>query len=206
MLNYLARLGWSHGDEELFGRAQMIEWFDGSHLARHPAQWDAAKLAWVNGHYLKALGEEALLTLARRQLARRGIAHDAMPDEPLLRAALLLRDRCNTGAELAGWLAMLFEPLEANAEERARHLTPAVVPAFATLSDKLKTATWDAPGIAAAVKETLAAHGLKMGQFAPAVRVAVCGRAQTPSLDAVLALFTREVVRERLQRAAAAPL
>jgi len=206
MLNYLARLGWSHGDEELFSRAQMIEWFDGGHLARHPAQWDAAKLAWVNAHYLKALGDDALLALARRQLGRRRIAHESVPDDVLLRASTLFKDRCNTGAELAGWLAMLFVPVEATAEEYAQHVTAAVLPAFATLADRLAAAVWDAPGIAAAVKETLAVHGLKMGQLAPAVRVVVCGRAQTPSLDAVLALFPREVVQERLRKAAQAPL
>ena len=129
-----------------------------------------------------------------------------MADPLLLRAASLFKDRCNTGAELAGWLAMLFAPVEASAEERAQHVTAAIRPAFATLADKLAAAAWDAPGIAAAVKETLAAHGLKMGQFAPAVRVVVCGRAQTPSLDAVLALFPREAVQERLRKAAQAPL
>jgi glutamyl-tRNA synthetase len=206
MLNYLARLGWSHGDEELFSRAQMIEWFDGSHLARHPAQWDPAKLAWVNAHYLKTLDDAALLALVRRQLARRGIAHEGLADASLLRAAHLFRDRCSTGAELAGWLAMLYVPVEASAEERAQHLGAAVRPAFATLAGKLDAAPWDIPGIAAAIKETLAAHGLKMAQLAPAVRVAVCGRAQTPSLDAVLALFPREVVQERLRKAAEAPL
>jgi len=118
----------------------------------------------------------------------------------------LFRDRCNTGAELAGWLAMLFVPVEADADERAKHLTAAVRPAFATLADRLDAAAWDASGIAAAVKETLAAHGLKMGQLAPAVRVVVCGRAQTPSLDAVLSLFPREVVQGRLRTAAEAPL
>jgi glutamyl-tRNA synthetase len=206
MLNYLARLGWSHGDEELFSRAQMVEWFDGGHLARHPAQWDAAKLAWVNAHYLKALDDVALLSLARRQLARRGIAHAAMADEALLRAAQLFKDRCNTGAELAGWLAMLFGPVEPDAAERAKHVGTAVLPAFATLADKLETAAWDAAGVATAIKETLAVHGLKMGQLAPAVRVVVCGRAQTPSLDAVLSLFPRAVVQERLRAAARAPL
>ena len=200
MLNYLARLGWSHGDEELFSRAQMIEWFDGGHLARHPAQWDAAKLAWVNAHYLKALGDDALLALARRQLARLGIAHEGVADALLLRAATLFKDRCNTGAELAGWLAMLFGPVEADAEERARHVGAAVLPAFATLADKLEGAAWDAAGVAAAIKETLATHGLKMGQLAPAVRVVVCGRAQTPSLDAVLAVFDRATVLARLAR------
>ena len=85
MLNYLARLGWSHGDEELFSRAQMVAWFDGGHLSKSPAQWDPAKLDWVNAHYLKALDAPALIALARAQLARRGIAAD--DDARLLRAA-----------------------------------------------------------------------------------------------------------------------
>jgi glutamyl-tRNA synthetase len=196
MLNYLARLGWSHGDEELFSREQMVAWFDGSHLAKHPAQWDAAKLAWVNAHYLKALSGDALSTLAKAQLGRRDIV--APDDEWLGRACALFKDRCNTGAELAGWLAMFFMPVSPVAEDMAQHVTDAMRPALATLAAKLEGAEWTAPGIAAAVKETLAAHGLKMGQFAPAVRVVVCGRAQTPSLDAVLALFPRQAVQERL--------
>ncbi|HEY4957512.1 MAG TPA: glutamate--tRNA ligase, partial [Caldimonas sp.] len=99
MLNYLARLGWSHGDEELFTREQMIAWFDGSHLAKHPAQWDGAKLAWVNAHYLKGLRDDSLLALAKAQLFRRGIVPE--DDAALLRASLVFRDRCNTGADLA---------------------------------------------------------------------------------------------------------
>ena len=204
MLNYLARLGWSHGDEELFSREQMVAWFDGSHLARHPAQWDAAKLAWVNAHYLKALPGEALVALARKQLARRDIvAGDA---EWLGRACSVFKDRCNTGAELAAWLAMFFVPAPASSEDLSQHVTDAVRPALATLAGKLEGVEWTAPGIAAAVKESLAAHGLKMGQLAPAVRVVVCGRAQTPSLDAVLALFPRATVRERLRADAPASL
>jgi len=97
-------------------------------------------------------------------------------------------------------------PVAADAEERDRHLTAAVRPAFATLAERLETAAWDAAGIGAAVKGVLAAHGLKMGQLAPAVRVVVCGRAQTPSLDAVLALFPRATVQERLRTAAEASL
>jgi glutamyl-tRNA synthetase len=204
MLNYLARLGWSHGDEELFSREQMVAWFDGSHLAKHPAQWDAAKLAWVNAHYLKALPGDALVAMAKRQLARRDLV--VSDDEWLGRACAVFKDRCNTGAELAGWLAMFFVPVSASAEDVAQHVTDAVRPALATLAGKLERVEWTAPGIAATVKETLAAHGLKMGQFAPAVRVVVCGRAQTPSLDAVLALFPRGAVQERLRAAAPASL
>ena len=70
MLNYLARLGWSHGDEELFDRDQLVQWFDGQHLSKSTAQWDAAKLAWVNAHYLKQTGDAALaaLVVAQRSL------------------------------------------------------------------------------------------------------------------------------------------
>ena len=72
MLNYLARLGWSHGDDELFSRAQMVAWFDGSHLAKSPAQWDPAKLAWVNAQYLKQADDHRLAGLVAEQLASRG--------------------------------------------------------------------------------------------------------------------------------------
>jgi glutamyl-tRNA synthetase len=200
MLNYLARLGWSHGDEELFSRDQLVAWFDGSHLSKSPAQWDPAKLDWVNAHYLKALGDAPLLALARTQLARRGIAGpDA--DAALLRACAVFKERCSTGAELAGWLAMLYADVEPSAEDLALHVTDALRPALASLRMRLATVAWDKASIAAAIKETLAAHGLKMGQLAPAVRVVVCGRAQTPSLDAVLEVFEREVVLRRLATA-----
>jgi glutamyl-tRNA synthetase len=197
MLNYLARLGWSHGDDELFSREQMVQWFDGSHLAKSPAQWDPAKLAWVNAHYMKTAADERLAGLLQGQLARRGITTDDLP--LLVRASALFKDRCSTVVELADWAAMLFGPVSPAAEDLATHLTDAVKPALATFAEKLATAAWDKAGIAAAMKKALAAHQLKMPQLAPAVRVLVCGRAQTPSVDAVLALFPREVVRDRLQ-------
>ncbi|HEY2558411.1 MAG TPA: glutamate--tRNA ligase [Caldimonas sp.] len=197
MLNYLARLGWSHGDEEIFSRQQMVAWFDGSHLSRSPAQWDAAKLDWVNAHYLKALPEGRLLDLVGPQLARRGIKPPSAA--AVLRAAAVFRDRCSTGAELADWLAIVFADVAPSPEDLAQHVTDAVRPAIATLRDKLAGAPWDKASIAAAIKETLAMHGLKMPQLAPAVRVLVCGRAQTPSLDAVLEVFDRATVLARLR-------
>jgi glutamyl-tRNA synthetase len=199
MLNYLARLGWSHGDEEIFSREQMVAWFDGSHLSRSPAQWDRAKLDWVNAHYLRALDPERLLALATAQLARRGIA--ATSRDAVLRAAAVFKDRCSTGAELADWLAVIFADVAPSAEDLALHVTDAVRPALAALRDTLATVPWDKASIAAAIKATLAAHGLKMPQLAPAVRVLVCGRAQTPSLDAVLEVFDRATVVARLAQA-----
>jgi len=113
----------------------------------------------------------------------------------------LFKDRCHTIVELADWLAMYFAPLPAlDPEARAqRDAVPAA--ALESLARRLGVAPWNRPGINAAIKETLAEHRLKMPQLAPAVRVLVCGRAQTPSLDAVLELFPRETVLERLQGA-----
>jgi glutamyl-tRNA synthetase len=202
MLNYLARLGWSHGDEELFTLEQMVQWFDGSHLAKSPAQWDPAKLAWVNAHHLKQAGDERLAGLVREQLATRGVATDDLP--LLARAAALFKERCTTTVELADWCEMLFVPVRPDAAERATHVTEAVRPGLVALRERLadEVATpWDKPGIAAAMKAVLAATGLKMPQLAPAVRVLVCGRSQTPSIDAVLALFARDKVLAALQHA-----
>ena len=199
MLNYLARLGWSHGDEELFGREQLVQWFDGEHLSKSPAQWDAAKLAWVNAHYIKLTGDAKLAALVVAQFERRGI--EVAADESLARMCALFKDRCATTVELADWLAMYFADVNPTAEDLAENLTEAVKPAVQTLRGKLESAEWSKPAIAAAIKETLAAHSLKMPQLAHAVRVLVCGRAQTPSLDSVLELFSREKVVARLQGA-----
>ena len=199
MLNYLARLGWSHGDEELFSREQLVQWFDGEHLSKSPAQWDPAKLGWVNAHYMKQIDAARLAQLVEAQLKRRGI--EAAQLGHLKRLCALFKDRCATTVELADWLGMYFVDVRASPEDLAAHVTEAVRPALATLIGKLSSAEWSRAGIGQAIKETLAAHGLKMPVLAHAARVLVCGRSQTPSLDAVLELFTRETVLLRLQRA-----
>ena len=197
MLNYLARLGWSHGDDEVFTREQMVQWFDGSHLAKSPAQWDPAKLAWVNAQWLKRTDDERLAVLVQQQLATRGALVADLGH--LARAAALFKDRCSTVVELADWIAMIHVPVSPSAEDLALHVTDAVRPALRALRDRLADAAWDKTAIAGALKDALVAHGLKMPQLAPALRVLVCGRPQTPSIDAVLALFPRETVLARLQ-------
>jgi glutamyl-tRNA synthetase len=197
MLNYLARLGWSHGDQELFTREQMVAWFDGSHLAKSPAQWDPAKLAWVNAHHIKQADDVRLAALVQAQLALRGVQTGDL--DHMSRACALFKDRCSTTVEIADWLQMYFAPSTPSSEELAAHLTEPVRPALASLRDRFATISWDKAAIAAAIKETLVAYQLKMPQIAPALRVLVCGRVQTPSIDAVLALFTREVVLSRMK-------
>ncbi len=195
MVNYLARLGWSHGDDEIFSRAQFLEWFNLDHLGRSAAQFDEAKLRWVNAQHLKAMDDAALEPLVAEQLAKRGIT----ADERLPRICGLFKDRCDTTVALAGWAAAFYADVTPSAEERAQHVTPAIEPALATLAEKLAASAWDKASISAAIKETITAHGIKMPQLAMPVRVLVMGTAQTPSLDAVLELQNQQTVLTRLQ-------
>jgi glutamyl-tRNA synthetase len=209
MMNYLSRLGWSHGDDELFSRDQLTQWFDGTHLAKSPAQWDAAKLNWVNSHYMKLASDERLAALVQTQLLTHTVqGHDdsgaraaglITTDERLPRICALFKDRCDTTAALAVWAAAFYTTPARNQEEYALHVTDAARPAIAMLFDKLKTCAWDKASLSAAIKETLAATGLKMPQLAMPVRVLLMGKAQTPSLDAVLELCGRQLALERLQ-------
>jgi glutamyl-tRNA synthetase len=197
MVNYLARLGWSHGDDEIFSRAQFLEWFNLDHLGKSAAQFDEAKLRWVNAQHIKMSADEVLAPLVQAQLARRGIAADAR----LTSICALFKDRCDTTVALADWAAVFYADVQASEADLARHVTDAVKPALTLLTDKLATCTWDKAGIAAAIKEVLTACGLKMPQLAMPVRVLVAGNAHTPSLDALLALFDREKVIARLKAA-----
>ncbi len=197
MVNYLARLGWSHGDDEIFSRAQFLEWFDLDHLGRSAAQFDEAKLRWVNAQHLKAMADDQLAPLVAEQLAKQGIT----ADERLPAICALFKDRCDTTVALAGWACAFYADVQIQEADRAQHLTEAVKPAIATLAAKLTEVSWEKAAIALAIKEALAAHGLKMPQLAMPVRVLVMGTPQTPSLDAVLALFDREKILKRLREA-----
>lgn len=203
VINYLARLGWSHGDEEVFGREQLVAWFDGSHLSHSPSQFDVDKLKWLNAHYLKALPDEVLARRTAERLRIRGVAVDAAGAPDLAAACSLFRDRASTLEELADLAEMLWvEPTHANpalADELAAQTRAEAIPAIAGLVDRLAACEWSKAGVAAAIKETLGAHGVKMPQLAVPVRLKVFGRAQTPSVDAMLALMPRETVLARLR-------
>ncbi len=198
MINYLSRLGWSHGDDELFDRSQLVQWFDGAHLARSAAQWDAAKLNWVNAQYIKAMADDALAPLVNVQMARLGVQ---VNDARLTAICALFKDRCETTVALAQWASGFYAPVRAEPAERERLVTDAVRPALTLLADKLSHCEWTRAAIAATIKEVLAASGLKMPQLAMAARVLLLGTSQTPSLDAVIELFLRETAVERLRTA-----
>ncbi|HET8694366.1 MAG TPA: glutamate--tRNA ligase [Aquabacterium sp.] len=204
VVNYLARLGWSHGDDEIFSRAQFIEWFNLDHLGKSAGQFDEAKLRWVAQQHMKTADDTLLASLVREQFARRGLALPAtlQAGDTLNSLCALFKDRCATTVELLDWLSMYVGEVTPPADELAAQLNDANKPAIAALAKRLATVSWDKAAINQALKDTLAEFSLKMPQVAIPVRLLVCGRAQTPSVDAVLALFERDVVLQRLQKIA----
>ena len=208
MLNYLARLGWSHGDKELFTSEQMVSWFDGTHLSKSPAQWDPAKLLWVNAQYMKQADNARLARLVAEQLAKRNFTVHTEPVEVqrLEGICALFKDRCETTVALADWASVFYAEPDRSTDsykaEYAQHVIEAIKPAIGLLATKLQALpdiAWDKAGIAAAIKETLTETGLKMPLLAMPVRVLVAGKAQTPALDAMLALFDQATVLARLK-------
>ena len=195
VVNYLARLGWSHGDDEIFSREQFIRWFNLDHLGKSAAQFDEAKLRWVNGQHIKAMSDEQLVPLVAAQLAKRGIAADAR----LQAICALFKDRCDTTVVLADWAAVFYADVQIKPEDLTQHVTDAIKPALQTLTDKLTNCDWDKAAIATVIKEVLTAHSLKMPQLAMPVRVLLVGTPQTPSLDAVISLFSRDEMKKRLR-------
>jgi glutamyl-tRNA synthetase len=197
MVNYLARLGWSHGDDEIFSRAQFLEWFNLDHLGRSAAQFDEAKLKWVNAQHLKAMADDSLAPLVSAELAKRGI----VADDRLPAICGLFKDRCDTLLVLADWATAFYNDVTPQAEDVAKHITPAVLPAFDALAAKLGALVeWSTVTVSGAFKEVLTEQGLKMPQLAMPVRVLVMGTPQTPSVDAVLFLCGKEKVLARLTK------
>ena len=197
MINYLARLGWSHGDDEIFTREQFLQWFDLDHLGTSAGRFDEAKLRWVNAQHMKMTDDATLAGFVAGPLRQMGIE----PDGRLSALCGLFKDRCDTTVALAQWLRPYYQDVTPSEADRAQYLTDAVRPALAALAEALAQCEWTKEGIAAALKAVLGAHGLKMPQLAMPVRVLVMGTPQTPSLDAVLVLFDREKVVARLKNA-----
>ncbi len=197
MVNYLARLGWSHGDDEIFSREQFVKWFNLDHLGRSAAQFDEAKLRWVNAQHLKAMPDDSLANLVQPFLST--VTAASLSGPRLVSGCGLFKDRCSTLLELAGWLEVLVAGRQPSAADVTAHVTEAVRPALDALAAALAACDWQKAGIAAAIKQVLAETGLKMPQLAMPVRVLVAGTPQTPSLDAVLELMAREDVLARLK-------
>ncbi|MDO8439147.1 MAG: glutamate--tRNA ligase family protein, partial [Telluria sp.] len=198
MLNYLARLGWSHGDDEIFSMQQFCAWFNVDHLTKSAAQFNFEKLAWLNNHYIKLADNERLAGLARARMEGQGAQFDGAP--PLAAALGLMKERANTVNELADSAMLFFRTPQPDAALLAQHLTEAVKPALAQFAERCATVDWSKEAIAAMIKEVLAANTLKMPQIAMPLRLLLTGQLQTPAIDAVITLFGRETVLDRVKK------
>lgn len=196
MLNYLGRLGWSHGDDEVFSIEQFQQWFDLDHLTKSPAQFNHEKLDWLNNHYIKQADNTRLAGLVRPMMESHGAKFDGAPD--LAAVIGLMKDRINTLNELAVAAMLFYRQPAPDAALLTQHLTDAIKPALAQYAEQLKTVEWTKEALSAALKEVLAAHKIKMPQLAMPLRLIITGQLQTPSIDAVVELFGREVVLARI--------
>ena len=196
VINYLARLGWSHGDAEIFSRQQFVEWFDLDHITTSAAQFNTEKLLWLNQHYMKQLPLAELTEKVRARLAARGVDTDAGPN--LEKAVALYVDRSNTLNVLADAVEVFYVEVLPSPDLLAQHLADDARPALADFAAGIATVAWEAPAISALIKETVAKHGLKMPKLAMPLRVLLTGQTQTPSVDAIIALIGRQKVLQKL--------
>jgi glutamyl-tRNA synthetase len=198
VINYLARLGWSHGDEEVFSVAQFCEWFDLDHITPSAAQFNTEKLNWLNNHYLKQADNAQLAEMVRPRLAARDIKVTSSPD--LTAIVGLYKERVATLNELADAAEVFYIDLHPEAALLDAQLSAEAIPALRDLAQLFATVAWETTAISAAIKEVIGKHGMKMPKLAMPLRVMLTGQTQTPSVDALVALFPREMVLARIEK------
>jgi glutamyl-tRNA synthetase len=203
LVNYLARLGWSHGDQEIFTREELITHFTLENVGKSAGIFNPEKLEWVNFQYLKATPPADLAALVVPFLEAEGFPVPA--DQAwLARAVTTLRERAKTFVELARFLRFyVVDTIEPEPSAAAKHLTAAVAPVLEDLIGRLDALPrWDAAAIEETFQATIAAHGVKLGALAQPVRVAVTGGTVSPGIYEVLDVLGRERALARLRRAA----
>jgi glutamyl-tRNA synthetase len=190
VLNYLVRLGWSHGDQEIFSMAEMIEHFSADRVNHSASRFDVEKLTWLNQHYLKTLAPEAIVDEFRWHLAQQGLVENINGSPTALDLILALRERCPTLKDMAEKSAVWFKPVsEYDANAVAKQINPGSLAALKTLRDKLSASIEFTPaGIHAVLEQTLSELGIGMGKLGPATRIAMTGNTVSPALDQTIYL------------------
>ena len=198
MLNYLARLGWAHGDDEFFTMKQFTEWFDLKDVSPSASRMDLKKLYWINSEHIKATPNHELAELVKPRLTVRNI-HET--DKPALEDVLeLVKERAQDLNQLADECIYFYQkgtPAEADVQKHWDTDAPARMQRFAEKLEGL--ADWNAEAIHDLFQPFCEAEGIKMGKLGMPLRLAVCGTAKTPSVDAVLALMGKEEVLTRIR-------
>jgi glutamyl-tRNA synthetase len=198
VINYLARLGWSHGDDEVFSVAQFCEWFDLDHITPSAAQFNTEKLKWLNNHYLKSTDNARLAELVLPRLAARNVN---ITETPALENIIgLYKERVSTLNELTDAAEVFYIDLHPDQTLLDTHLSAEALPALREFAESIANVTWETSAIAALIKELIGKHGLKMPKLAMPLRVILVGQTQAPSVDALVVLFSRELVLARISK------
>jgi glutamyl-tRNA synthetase len=196
LINYLARLGWSHGDEEIFSQEQLVEWFDLSAINRSPAKFNPEKLSWLNQQYLKVADDARLADLVTPFLKEREC--EPLNDNNLQKIICLLKERVSTIEELADASVYFFRPIEPSDELKAQHFKAETRIILQHLIDQFNAIEWNRKAIHNEIKRAVTLHGLKFPNLAMPLRVMVTGEIQTPAIDAVLELLGKDETLRRM--------
>jgi len=196
LINFLARIGWGHGDEEIFDRDQLVQWFDLPGISAAPSRFNADKLKWVNQEHMKRLSGAELGRRLVPFLERAGLDPAAGPDAGAV--AALLRDRADTLVAMADAAHYFYVAPKVAKEKLAEQVTAANRPALLELHGEFAAVDWTREPLMAALKAAASRHGLKPPQIMMALRLLVAGTTSTPAIDAVLALLGRDSTRARM--------
>ncbi|MFB6259362.1 MAG: glutamate--tRNA ligase, partial [Thiohalorhabdaceae bacterium] len=204
LLNGLARLGWSHGDDEVFTRDDLLRLFRVDDVGKQASVFNQDKLLWLNGYYIRAREPGDLVGPLTEQLAQRGLDPDAAPAD-LERIIASLQERSKTLAEMADTGRFFFADFEEFDEKAAKkNLKPAVAEPLQAVRDGLaQLSEWNAETVHGVIQGVVDARDMKFGKVAQPIRVAVSGGAVSPPIDVTLALLGQATTLKRLDRALA---
>lgn len=197
ILNYLARLGWSHGDDEVFDVKQFCEWFDLDHITPSAAQFNTEKLNWLNAHYIKTADLVTLSADITKRLSMLGVTVVDMPD--IKQVLALYRERSNNLNQLAADVAYFYVKPTANAADVEKHITPETLPVMQAMAETLKNTEWTAEAIHSVIAQTVKSNELKFPKVAMPLRVMLAGIAQSPSIDQVMEILGKDESLRRMQ-------
>jgi glutamyl-tRNA synthetase len=196
VLNYLARLGWSHGDDEIFSMQQFCAWFDLDHITPSAAQFNTEKLKWLNAHYIKQADVSVLVADIETRLQALGISIANGPD--LAAVITLYRERANTLNELSDSIAYFYRQPVIDDAAVEKHITPEILPVIKALAQGLSAIDWQAEAIHGLIDKAVTENALKFPKVAMPLRVMITGIAQSPSIDAVMAILGKNQVLSRI--------
>ena len=197
VLNYLARLGWSHGDDEIFSMEQFCQWFDLDHITSSAAQFNTEKLNWLNAHYIK---QADINTLARDIQARLSASGVAVTETPSLNEVLALyRERASTLNELAEQISFFYRrPQQLDPVAVEKHMAPEIMPVLKALAVELEGVEWSTEAIHHAIEHAVISNGLKFPKVAMPLRLMLTGGTQSPSIDQVMLVLGKPETLARL--------